>query len=269
NEDIEDNKIVVVPRPNNCYPQDYAWRKTEDGHSENRRVEIDASNPALFAPVAGEKYEEVEEVLPVSFEFTPTINEPDKVINWNLFASQNGKNIFELSGNGNPKDIPYNISDNDIRKINPDLPLNISINVFDDKGNSTSASKILNFVKDTSDYEIERLTLVLFKLSDFTLDKRMKNDINNFLHGLDSNSTISIIGYSDSLGDEASNITLSDMRAMEVRNFILGIAPKAKIEKVTGVGSKKYAPGIFSYSTQEERFLARTVELIIKKKRNS
>jgi OOP family OmpA-OmpF porin len=102
-----------------------------------------------------------------------------------------------------------------------------------------------------------------FPVQKSTLDKQGRNAIDAFLKDLEDNASISIVGYSDNLGNAQSNLELSKQRAETVYSYIKSIKPKSNIIKVNGLGSTALPPGIRSHELPESRFLSRTVQIEI------
>lgn len=285
---IEDKRIKIIDNNNDCVPNDLTRTQTEDGYAENRRVEINSNMPELLFAVTNTKYEEPIKIKPANILFK--IN-ADQIVSkspfddnyqaypkkstykysmlhfWNLKVSQGNNVLFENNGQSQYSELPFEFSRKNATDLVSDRNLDISLRGIDDMGKEANDYISIGIVKDTSLTEVEKLTLTVFKVSQATLDNRIKNEIKKFIRNLDENSEIEITGYSDKLGNEIANKNLSAVRADEVKKYISSIAPRAKFTKVVGLGSEKFAPGIKSYQTPEERFISRTVEITIKKKR--
>jgi outer membrane protein OmpA-like peptidoglycan-associated protein len=72
-------------------------------------------------------------------------------------------------------------------------------------------------------------------------------------------STISIVGYTDALGESEYNFELSEKRASNVRRAIQKKYPAVPVQS-RGVGESEL---LFDQRLQEERFYSRTVIIII------
>lgn len=141
--------------------------------------------------------------------------------------------------------------------------MNISMIVQDTEGELGSKAIDIPIQRDTTNLAIQRLSLMHFPVQKASLDKQGKSAINDFLKDLEDNASISIIGYSDNLGNAQSNLELSKERAETVYRYIQSIKPKANIIKVDGFGSTALPPGIKSHDLPESRFLSRTVQIEI------
>lgn len=285
---IASDRVKVNNNSSDCVPNDLTRTQTDDGYAENRRVEINSNMPELLFAVTNTKYEEPKKIKPANILFK--IN-ADKITSktafadnykaypkqskynyemlhfWNLNVSQGNNLLLEESGQSQYSELPFEFSRKNATELVSDKNLDISLRGIDEMGKSANDYISIGIVKDTSLVEVEKLTLTVFKVSQATLDNRIKTEIKKFIKNLDENSEIEITGFSDKLGNEIANKNLSAVRAEEVQKYIRSIAPKAKFTKVEGLGSEQFAPGIKSYLTPEERFISRTVEISIKKQR--
>lgn len=285
---INDNRIEIIHEDNNCIPKDLTRTQSLEGYAENRRVEINSNLPELLFAVTSTKYEEPKTIKPPNIlfkvyadniisnkEFQEGFQPYPKKSNlkyemlhfWSMNVNQQNNNLFRTEGQSQYSEIPFEFSRKNATELKSGINLEVELRGVDDLGFDKQDLRYIEVTKDTLLVEVEKLTLTVFKVSQATLDNRIKNEIKKFIQTLDENSEIEITGYSDKLGNEVANKNLSAVRAEEVKKYISSIAPKAKFTKVVGIGSEEFAPGIKSYQTPEERFISRTVEITIKKRR--
>jgi outer membrane protein OmpA-like peptidoglycan-associated protein len=285
---INENRIEIIYNSNDCVPKDLTRTQSPEGYAENRRVEINSNMPELLFAVTNTKYEEPKTIKPPNIlfkiyadnvisnkEFEQNFEPYPKKSNlkyemlhfWSLNVNQKNNNLFRTEGHSQYSEIPFEFSRKNATELQSGVNLEVELKGIDDLGFGNQDVKSILVSKDTLLVEVEKLTLTVFKVSQATLDTRIKNEIKKFISTLDENSEIEITGYSDKLGNEIANKNLSAVRAEEVKKYISSIAPRAKFTKVVGIGSEEFAPGIKSYETPEERFISRTVEISIKKKR--
>jgi len=88
--------------------------------------------------------------------------------------------------------------------------------------------------------------------------KKELKKIVDYINTLDDTTKIKIVGHTDSIGDEDSNMKLSEERAASVKNFFVqqGISP----DKITTEGAGESSP-IATNQTVEGRSLNRRVEI--------
>ncbi len=262
--DIRESRILVAVPANNCYPEDRTLTNSEMGYSENRRVEITSNDPEILAPVQGQFYLEPLQIEPALVLFDPQ-GSSKETKRWSLAANIYDKLSVHDAGKGSPSNVYYDALPRDFRSLSATAPISISYKVFDNAGNSAISLKNVDVVRDTVPVQVERLVLPLFDVSKFIVERLYFKQIQDFLKNADKSSTISITGYCDILGNEKTNQYLSEMRAREISNTVRTIMPLANIVKIEGMGATKFPLGIYSYSTPEERFLCRTVEIEIMK----
>ncbi len=262
---IDGGRIIAKAGTENCQPPDRTKTKSEDGYAENRRVELYVNDPGILAPVKGYRYQKPMIISPPVIQFSPKVLSGEFDY-WTLSANQDGYWLEEVRETGKPVQNWHELSFRDAQELKNGLPLVVEFKVYGNNSKHVTVNQSFKVIKDTSEIEIESLTLTIFQVSQAFLDNRIKKEIRSFVRGLGHDATVMVRGYSDYLGDEDENIELSARRADQVKDYIRSIAPNAKIAKVEGIGSKLYPPGVSSYDTPEERFMSRTVEIEIRKK---
>ena len=272
--DISDDRITIK-KSNTCYPKELTRTQSAAGYAENRRVEISSNRPKLLFAVSRTWLQEPTSISPENFKMIAN----SKIIesfkgdeteyppkSWTMKIKNGSKEIFSKSGQTQKASVPFKISRNNAKELNNGDVLKFEYNVIGEN-DTRSLSKEISIVKDTAEFEVEKLTLTVFKVSQATLDRRIKNEIKDFVKNLDDASEVSVIGFSDNLGDAGQNKMLSQVRADAVKNYIKSISPRARFGKVIGVGSEDFPPGVYSFDYPEERFISRTVEIEIRRKR--
>lgn len=275
--DIEENRISIKTNANNCFPTDITRSQSEEGYSENRRVELETNIPELLFSLSNQRYQRPSQLLPdeviISPKFenltvdknTKEILSRNKFTNWSYFVELDGSEVSSEAEDSDLRDINYILPYKLIRDAKNDSKLTFGFSANDENGNNVSDSKIIALTKDTSNFEIESLTLTVFQVSQYTLDDRIKKEIRKFFDKIGDGASVYIKGYSDNLGVLSDNKRLSQTRANAVRDYIKSIAPKVKIVESVGVGSDEFPPGVRGYLTPEERFISRTVQIEIRK----
>ena len=261
-------KITVVASKTNCYSPKPTRSDNELGYSENRQAVIESDDQQILSPVYGRRYLNPMNIMPDTLLFNPEGSSKRIISRWMLSVTQAGQTILYKQGEGRPVIVKYGFNEKDAKKLKPDLPINIEYKVFDDNGEVSIAVEPLGIVRETDNYEIERLSLTLFPIGQNTLTDEMRRQTLEFLKGLDRQSTIGIKAYCDMLGGEKTNKFLAETRAEEIYRFIRRSAPSARITDVKAYAEKYFPPGISSYNLPEERFLSRTVAIEIRKRRS-
>lgn len=274
---IDGGRITIKVNPNNCFPTDLTRSQSEEGFSENRRIEIEASDPELLFSLSNERYQRPTLLIPDEVVISPNfesynVEKSTKQINhrnmfktWNYEVSLDSSQVAYDNGEGEIHQINYVLPYKAIRDAQSKSGLVFSFSAKDSENQVIQDKKLVEVVKDTSQYEIESLTLTVFQVSQYNLDDRIKKEIRKFFEGIGDGASVYIKGYSDNLGIIDDNKKLSQIRSNAVKDYIKSIAPRVKIIESVGVGSDEFPPGIRSYLTPEERFISRTVQIEIKK----
>jgi len=263
---LTEDRIILKPLKEPCPPSAITQTQNEDGFADNRRVEISSNDKDLLQSIPSKRFNEPYKVTPPVIEHDPTGSSTEGIVSWLLVGSQGSHQIFSKSGDGPPTKFEHKISNKAAMDMKVDMPVSLTYIIKDKDGNNATATEEFKVTKDTSDVEIKRLSLTVFNVGSAEVTKTAGDEINKFLQNPDNDSQVEIIGYTDRLGDENFNINLSKNRANSIRDYVQKIAPNAKITSTTGVAFNNYPPGISSYSTPEERFLSRTVQIEVRHK---
>ncbi len=289
---IGSSQVVVSENNKNCYPKDLTRTKSPIAYQENRRVEISSDRPELLFAITRTMIQQPSQIRPSKIEIIANANmlQMDKEFSdnfrayprnenkaeyfppsaWDLSAKQSGLAFIDKSGSESSFQSQIKITRNNARLLESGKNIEISFTSYGDDNSSITKSKLIHVRKDTAEYEVEKLTLTVFRVSQATLDSRIKKEIKKFISSMDKSAMakINITGFSDDLGDESQNKALSAVRAEEVYKYIRSINSNIKFGTVTGAGSSRFPPGVESYLTPEERFISRTVEIEIRSVRS-
>jgi outer membrane protein OmpA-like peptidoglycan-associated protein len=269
---IDQSRITINPMGKNCMPESPTQSKTEAGFEENRRVEIYTDDDVILNPVVRTRYIQLTEYSPKSIQLNPEGSTNTGINTWQLHAEYGDNEILDTNGLGIAPIVDYSLEPNIATLMNSGEPsiFQASLTLQDRKGLSNTSVVEIPIDRDTTNYAVQRLSLMHFGVLKSTLNEAAKSSISKFISNLEDDATISIIGYSDNLGNPITNNRLSKSRAKTVSDFIRKIRPNSNIVQIDGVGSSKLPPGIPSHELPESRFLSRTVQIeIIRSWKNS
>lgn len=235
-----------------------------DGIAENRRVEIRANIPQIFEPLVVE--DTLREVNPPRFRFKPVVHSAIGVDKWQLITSQSEGIVKVFEGSGDiPPVIEWDISYEQKNVPKLDEPLSYKLVVVD-KDNKQWESKTLNLpveivtvenkiIEQIADKQIDRFSLILFEFgqSDVTGENLKIAEIAK--KRIKPTSTVKIEGYTDRIGDERTNLELSQKRAVSTAK-VLGVDTKF----ARGLGESKL---LYNNDLPEGRVYCRTVNIEI------
>jgi len=229
----------------------------QDGIEENRRVEISSSSADILAVVISK--DAFRKVTPEIIRLKPTVQTSETLKE--VVLTTGGKPI---STSQKATAFDYNIarSQNVVNALSNSIPFELKASTTTDK--STSATTSLN-VKFTSlknkrdnnrnDKEIDIYKLLLFDFNSSSLGEYNNTIAKLIKSNIKNNSTITITGYTDRIGDDALNKKLSFDRANEAKKVL-------NVQNVVtnGLGEEVL---LFDNNTPEGRMYSRTVEIIV------
>lgn len=111
--------------------------------------------------------------------------------------------------------------------------------------------------KTINPLELSRLSLIVFDFDQSAINRQNQRMISQFVKkSLYDSSTVTITGSTDNLGELKHNQTLSEARAVHVRDLVLAEKPDAKSTGTTGIGPANL---IYDNHLPEGRYYCRTV----------
>ncbi len=280
---VAPNNILIDKKNDNCTPEPYTQTQNEMGHSENRRVEIFADDARIFDDIINKRLLE-----------TGIANPPDLIIKLNLNGNSNDNNsngnsnnnpktiaavkswlltiesgggiLYSKQYDGSAKNITMSFAELFDRNSPPPEEIVINLTLTDNKNRTSSKTKTIRIKQDTSKYEVESISLILFDVGSSELGAGSARALGRFVSGITGSPGIKITGYTDILGERQLNIDLADQRAKAVEEFILKLDPALRIISAEGVDDFSLPPGLHSFDSPEERYLSRTVRIEMIKK---
>lgn len=236
-----------------------------EGMQENRRVELTSADARILAPIVHSKFNEYVATQP-THDFSISVTNKELSRDWMLGVTHTGRTVGEKAGvQAPPSTVSFNLDQEMTSKLGPvvgitdSLDAVIRINQQNEK--SVTASTRFPIVKKVSNFEVSRLSLIVFDYDRSDISEAngemMKNVISASVR---SGSAATIIGSTDRLGEMDHNMQLSADRAQAIEQFTRTIAPSLTIGEVRGVG-----PSTLPYDNDlpEGRFYCRTVTLTI------
>ncbi len=258
---------IIIDSTGNCYWDLESSKNDSKRYEEGQRVEIKIDDISILEPVVSKWYLQTNLIVPEKIIFDLSENEWDKIKSWKFILGSGDSELMNIEGTDVRETIEYTFSKKDIALIRSDKPFLAKFVIIRSDGKSFYTEEPINILVDTADYKLSSFNIVLFDYSNFVLSREVRDNLAKFLKELDGNSELYIYGYTDILGDDEYNKKLAKARAFQTAYYITQINPKIKISSVVGYATEKFAPGINSYETPEERLLSRTVEIQIRSKR--
>ncbi|MCX6155205.1 MAG: OmpA family protein [Candidatus Kapabacteria bacterium] len=259
---IEDQRINILKNKSNCSPDIKTYTKSEEGYSENRRVELSSDDYNITEPILANHYSQVK-LQPDSIFIQPEAEFPASIENWQITLKA-GNSVIDTKNSNSDSKFNKKLIEND--PILSEDALKAELIVTDFEKQTAYDSKYIKIQHDTSEFIILRLSLVLFDIRSDQLSEFDKKTIKTFAEQFDPETEILVSGYSDNLGKDNTNLKLSERRAKHTAEYLQKIVPNLNNIKIAGFASNQFPAGISSYQTPVERFLARTVQIQAKKR---
>ncbi len=260
--EIKSNRVKINRSERKCSPINPTLTPNDSGYSENRRVEIFSDDPKILEPIIRENFLEIEYFEPA--ELNIDLSETSKLADKRTIVLKQNETVLKEMDVSGKEYVKIPLDENIVKQMVKGN-LWIELYVEDNAGQTSKDSKFIRVIKDTNDYAIERLSIVLFDVGSDKLSQSAVNSIKTFVKDLKAGSKVKVTGYTDELGLWETNMVLSGNRAQNVANVISEHQPDAEIVGIEGIASKRKPYGIHSYSTPAERFLSRTVQIEILK----
>jgi outer membrane protein OmpA-like peptidoglycan-associated protein len=264
---IAADRIQNITASGNCAPEKLTRQQSEEGYSENRRVEIESDDLSILAPVGRRRFNEARAVDPPKLLFDPSGTSTKYVTSWKIEAKSGNTTLFSKDGQGVPTSVVQDLTTTQADMMKDGEPVTVELSVQAIRGVSKTASATLAVKRDTLATEFERLTLTLFDVASDKVTPVAEEQIRRFVEVVPAGSIVSVRGFADMLGNATFNRELSQRRATAVCATIQRYLKKRVTLKCDEVRTDRFPPGIESYMTPEERFLSRTVQIEVKRSR--
>jgi outer membrane protein OmpA-like peptidoglycan-associated protein len=242
-----------------------------EGRAENQRVEIYSDSPVLLDVIKSTYVQEIcnaEEI-----HISPQIQSGYGIDNWSINLTGDGKSIGSLAGQGDLETVySLMIKDIGLSQISSSKTVTADIEVTDLKGRSlkVTADATVQFIKREErlarkkGYKVlEKYALILFDFNRSDIQAHNKEIVDRIVARIKEipEARVSIIGHTDTIGNEAYNVALSIKRARAAYDQILaGGIPQG--ENITYAGTGPHEP-LFDNELPEGRALNRTVTVTL------
>lgn len=239
-------------------PKSASSERTDLGVEENRRVEIEASWNIMQPIILNDT---IRTIFPDMVTFKPKVINEAPLTNWNFeVVGSADKLIAEKGGSKVTPSFDLTLTDK-MRKLRNCSDLRYSISVTDSTGQFIKSETkripidLISVEKkrqnETKDTVINIYNLILFDFDKHTLDPVNKRITDIIKSEITENAVVTVIGYTDIIGDDDYNLRLSQRRAESTANAL-----NAKNIKFFGKGESEL---LFDNGTPEGRFYCRTV----------
>jgi outer membrane protein OmpA-like peptidoglycan-associated protein len=246
-------------------PENPSRTEETDGVAENRRVEITSDDDAILDPLVTRAFER--RVTRDIIRFLPSVQTEAAVRAWEVRVMRGEKEIRVFRGEGMPKaEIDWHFAD-DLSGLSARRDtLSYRLSVTDTTGQTrVSDTRAIDVREITvrkkredrvADNIITRLNLILFDFNSPQLGRRNERIITQYIRPvITAAGRVRVAGYTDRIGEEASNRALSQQRADNTARML-----RVPAESVLGMGET--AP-LYDNGLPEGRLYNRTVEIVV------
>lgn len=258
---IDDGRIKVQSRNLPSLPSNV---DSADGDEENRRVEITTNRPSLLEPVRSA--DTLRTVDPPTLRAVPGAIADAGLEDWSLQVRQGAELLKEFGGTGRlPEKLDWNIEENPLTIPRRQVPLTAVLSVRDEEGQTGTAAARLPVEQITirrkreeqiGDFVYDRFNLITFEFNSAELSAASRQIAADIREVIQPNSEVTIVGYSDRLGEEKHNQELSEKRALATARQL-----RVPVQNATGGGENTT---LYNNDLPEGRFYSRTVTITVK-----
>lgn len=260
---VNADRLVITARD---LPEKASAVKNPDGQAENRRVELRSDTPEILEPVVSKQ--ELERIAePDLLEFIPDVKTSDPITSWNLELTQAGRTLRSIPGIGDAKPVRWAIRPSELS--DKQVPIDYIYTVENARGAKQTftgslpvdyLSSLRKKQEKLADRTIDKFSLILFDFDSDVLTPDNQRILEQKVVGaIKFNSTVKIFGYTDRIGDDKYNKTLSLRRANSVMEALKAKYKDVKFEAY-GLGETKQ---LFDNDVPVGRQLNRTVQIIV------
>lgn len=250
--------------------------ETEDGRSDNRRVEIASADPALLAPVTTEQM--IRDFDPPMIRLLPRFRAEAGVKEWSIVITQGEREVVRYGGDRG--DSMTRMSDTwqiDHERIDSMLsPLMAALVVTDSTGAVARAETTLPMTMVLNprvvDQRVERsgdrarlvTTLVGFEFSSAEPGTQNRRALESIAGAVKDGAEVSLMGYTDRIGDQEHNRSLAAERAANAAAMLQALLKERGVKGVTmNVRGEGIETERFDNDLPEGRFLSRGVGIVV------
>jgi len=254
-------------------PQIPSTSRVAEGIVENQRVEIYSDTPEILDTVKSAYLEETSDADTIGV--TPQLSVHYGVESWKVDLKGDGVVIGSVNGTGDPKpSYAFSTKDIGLNRLAQYGSLSAEMELTDKKGQAYRTKtttpvpvKVLRreqlLVQRMGYKVLEKYALILFSYDSAEMGQNNETIVGRIVSRVKElpDARVAIVGHTDTIGDEAYNMKLSERRAKAVYDAMMAGGIEAG-ENITHAGVGPHDP-LYDNALPEGRALNRTVTVYL------
>jgi outer membrane protein OmpA-like peptidoglycan-associated protein len=267
---IDPSRMEVTARD---LPEIPSTSRVVEGIAENQRVEIYSDTPEILDTVKSAYVQEISDVDTI--RVNPKLSVHYGVGSWKVDLKGDGLVIDSVNGTGDPKpSYAFSTKDIGLNRLARYNSLSAEMEITDKKGQVYRAKtttpvpvKVLRreqLLSQRMGYKVmEKYALILFSYDRAEMGQKNEAILERIVNRVKElpDARAAIAGHTDTIGDEAYNMKLSERRAKAVYDAMMAGGIEAG-EKITHAGVGPHDP-LYDNALPEGRALNRTVTVYL------
>jgi outer membrane protein OmpA-like peptidoglycan-associated protein/Mg-chelatase subunit ChlD len=255
------------------HPEIASTNTLEEGKAENRRVEIASLNLNILAPVAFEAHEVT--ARPAETVFKMEVSAANGLRSWRLplyagpvlFHELHGTTAGFVDQQWNWKNAANQLPRSTLRY---EVIVEDSLDVKTTVAGASIPVRYLTTeqkqIEHLPEMDVERISLILFEFGKSDMGAANERILRDIPDHVEQRSSVRVLGYTDVIGEEEGNRTLSDRRARVVADKLRLLVRSGQSIGAAGLGETS---PLFDNGMPEGRFYNRTVQIVIETPRTN
>jgi outer membrane protein OmpA-like peptidoglycan-associated protein len=245
----------------------------KEGQAENRRVEIESTDPEILAPIRSTYFST--RIDASALTLRSEVVAPYGIAGWKITVTNASGTLVNQAGKGAPaKEIRILLNTRDLKALAAGGDINVKMELQDSKGQRIVLSPDpvkIDFIRTSQRLALkqnlrvqEKYALVLFDFDKETIDAPNQDIINTIVARIKAlpQATIEIVGHTDTIGTEKYNQKLSERRALAVHKVLSAGFGETLGERIRYSGVGQDSP-LFDNLSPEARTFNRTVTITL------
>ena len=245
----------------------------KEGQAENRRAEIQSSDPEILAPIRSIYF--ATKIDTGTLTLHPAVNATYGVERWKITAANSKGTLGELAGEGAPPAevrLPLKTDNLNDMAVAGDIKVKMTVEVGKKQDLVLSPGPVkVNYIKtsqrlaEKKDFRVqEKYALILFDFDSDAISGGNQGIVDGIISRIKElpEARTEIVGHTDTIGKESYNIKLSERRASAVYKLLTAAYGEDPGDRLRHRGVGPSEP-LYDNMTPEARAFNRTVTITL------